>query len=334
MSLSKKDFHVGDLVIKDEYDVIDSNATVIDAAKKMKKLGIPDLVVVEKETDKVLGVIADFDIVQNIVAEGKDPKTESVKSVMYIITPASLETTVKEAFGRMRDLKVEIIPVIDDDKLVGVCSIQDCWSYIPDKKKDEVGFIKVKNPDIAEFWFGTVCALIAFLFGVLFPLIGIVGYFSADSVNLANFLGIANVRGGQLTFFLFDARGGDFIIPYLNLVTRNGPLWILIAIISYIVVFLGIFSLFQIIYTGISDVRDVKLKKPYRIKIPMIFILAILLQWIGLIGAFTLLTPPDYVTIDIQGLIFSISSMVLMIAAISREHVFRQEETPSLKKEG
>ena len=333
MSLSKE-YQVKDLVIKDEYDTIDSNATIIEAAKKMKKLGIPDLVVVEKGTNKVLGVIADFDIVQNIVAEGKDPKTESVKSVMYIIKPANLETTVKEAFGRMRDLNVQIIPVIDNDKLVGVCSIQDCWSYIPDQKKDEIGFISVKNPNTAEFWFGTACALIAFLFGVIFPLIGVIGYFSADSENLTNFLGIANVRGGQLTFFLFDARGGDFIVQYLNLVARNGPIWILIPILSYIILFLGIFSLFQIIYTGITEARGIKLKKRYQINIPLIFIIAIVLQWIVFLGAFMLLLPPDFVTINIQGLIFSISSIVLMIAAMRREYVFRQEETPSLKKEG
>ena len=60
-----KEYLVKDLVIDDEYDTIDADAKVIDAAKKMKKLGIPDLVVVEKGSNKVLGVVADFDIVEN-----------------------------------------------------------------------------------------------------------------------------------------------------------------------------------------------------------------------------------------------------------------------------
>ena len=66
MALTKNEFFVKDLVIDDEYGIIDSKATIQEAAKKMKELGVPDLVVVDNE--KVLGVIADIDIVQNIVA--------------------------------------------------------------------------------------------------------------------------------------------------------------------------------------------------------------------------------------------------------------------------
>jgi CBS domain-containing protein len=40
----------------------------------MKELGVPDLVVVEGEAKKVLGVIADFDIIQDVIAEGKYSK--------------------------------------------------------------------------------------------------------------------------------------------------------------------------------------------------------------------------------------------------------------------
>ena len=81
--MALKEYFVRDLVIDDEYGIIDSNATIQDAAKKMKELGVPDLVVVEIENQKVLGVIADFDIVQNTVAEGKDVKTEILGN--YII---------------------------------------------------------------------------------------------------------------------------------------------------------------------------------------------------------------------------------------------------------
>ena len=133
MALSKKEFFVRDLIINDEYGIIDSKATIEEAAKKMKELAVPDLVVVEGEAQKVLGVIADFDIVQNVVAEGKDSKSEKVISTMYKITPVNLNTPVSEAFARMRDLQVNVVPVVEDEKLIGVCTIQDCWSYIPDK---------------------------------------------------------------------------------------------------------------------------------------------------------------------------------------------------------
>lgn len=81
MSLTKKEYYVRDLVIDDEYGVIESTATVQDAAKKMKELGVPDLVVIEGE--KILGVIADFDIIQNVVAKGSDSKIEKVIFYVY-----------------------------------------------------------------------------------------------------------------------------------------------------------------------------------------------------------------------------------------------------------
>jgi len=336
MSFTTKEYFVKDLVIDDEYATIDSESKVIDAAKKMKELGIPDLVVVEKKTEKVLGVVADFDIVQKIVAEGKDPKTESVKTAMYIITPVNLETNVKEAFARMRDLKVDIVPVLEDGKLVGVCSIQDCWSYIPDKKeeRDMKGFIAIKDTKIAEFWFGTICAIIAFVLGILLPLIGTIGYFSSDTANLTNLLGVPSARGGRVSFYLFDARGGDFIISYFDLATKNGWVWVMIALFSYFIIILGIISLFLIIYTAISDARNVEIKSLYRVNIPLIFVACLIFQWILFSGAFSQLTPPDFVMVDIPGLIFSIISMVLMVAAVFRDYMFREEELPGSTKEG
>ena len=176
MALTKKEYFVKDLVIDDEYGVIDSNATIQEAAKKMKEIGVPDLVVIEEKTQEVLGVIADFDIVKNDVAEGTDTKTVKVLSTMYKISPVTLETPVTEAFNRMRDLHVNVIPVIKDKKLVGVCTIQDCWSYIPDQTVDEVGLIPVRNTKVAEFWFASVCVILGFTLGIILPLAGIFGF--------------------------------------------------------------------------------------------------------------------------------------------------------------
>ena len=161
MGLSTKEYFVKDLVIDDEYDTITTKATVEDAAKKMKQLGIPDLVVVEEGTEQVIGVIGDFDIVQNTIAEGLDPKSTNVTSAMYKISPVSLDTPVTEAFTRMRDLQVNVVPVVENNKLIGVCSIQDCWSFIPDKEVDKVGLFPVANTRYVQFLFTAVCSILA-----------------------------------------------------------------------------------------------------------------------------------------------------------------------------
>ncbi len=249
LGLSKKEYFIKDLVIDDEYGVIDSKATIQDAAKKMKELGVPDLVVIEDKSDKVLGVIADFDIIQNVVAKGSDPKEEMVISTMYKIKSVSLDDPVTEAFARMRDLNVNVVPVVENEKLVGVCTIQDCWSFIPDEDYDDIGLISVSNTRSAEFWFASGCTIIAFVLGVIFPLVGIFGFFSGNPADLLSFFGIAEIEGETVLFGLFEARGINFMVPFVNLINTNGVIWLLIVIFSVLIVIFGILALFSIIFS-------------------------------------------------------------------------------------
>ncbi|MFX0206141.1 MAG: CBS domain-containing protein [Candidatus Hodarchaeota archaeon] len=128
----RKMVRVAALTIDDEYDTIEGSRTVLDAAKKMKEVGIPDLVVMEGE--KVLGIVTDYDITTRIVAEEKDPKTTSVTEAMYTIPTVTLRTSVEEALRILQEYSAPIVPVLHADKLKGVVSVQDCWSVIPENK--------------------------------------------------------------------------------------------------------------------------------------------------------------------------------------------------------
>ena len=323
MVLTKKEFLVQDLVIDDEYAVIDSNATIQEAAMKMKESGVPDLVVVEGEEQKVLGVIADIDIVQNVVAEGKDSKSEKVITTMYKITPVSLSTTVVEAFTKMRDLNVNVVPVVESKKLVGVCSIQDCWSYIPDQNVDEIGLIPVRNTRVAEFWFASVCAILAFTLGVLLPLVGVFGFFIGDQADLLSLLGIGLIGGGKVTFNLFEARGIGLIVPFLEI----GPIWIVIEIFSVFLLIFGIIGLVSIIYVSFSDTKNIRTGRLVRFIIPGLIVFFMAFEWILFGIAFATATPTPIVTIDIIGLVMSILSMILILLAINRDYIFKEKET-------
>ena len=327
ISLSKKEYFVKDLVIDDEYGVIESTATIQDAAKKMKELGVPDLVVIEGETKKVLGVIADFDIVQNIVAEGKDSKEAKVITTMYKIEPVSLESPVTEAFTRMRDLQVNIVPVVEDGKLIGVSTIQDCWSYIPDEDIDEIGLIPVTNTRNAEFWFASVCSILAFVLGVILPLVGIYGFFSGNQADLLSLFGTAEIRGGRVIFGLFEARGNDFIVSFMNLININGGIWLAIVIFSLLILVFGILGLFSVIFASYSDIRNIKTGFAVRFIIPILLVVFLIIQWILFGIAFAIAVPSPPVIIDGLGLTLSIISMILIIAAIYRDYIFRQKES-------
>jgi len=324
IDLSKKEYFVKDLVIEDEYGVIESTATIQDAAKKMKELGVPDLVVVEGE--EVLGVIADIDIVQNIVAEGKDSKTEKVISTMYKIEPVSLESPVTEAFSRMRDLQVNVVPVVEDGKLKGVSTIQDCWSYIPDADVDEIGLIPVSDTRNAEFWFASCCTIVAFVLGLIFPLVGIFGFFSGNSADLLSFFGIAAIEGEFVLFGLFEARGINFLVPFVNLINTNGIIWLIIVIFSVLVVIFGILALFSIIFSSYSKARNIQTGLLVQFILPILFVVFLIINWILFGVAFAIAVPNPNVTVDGVGLTFSIISMILVIAAVYRDYFFRQKE--------
>jgi CBS domain-containing protein len=329
MALSKKEFFVKDLIIDDEYGIIDSKATIQEAAKKMKELGVPDLVVVEGEAQNVLGVIADFDIVQNIVAEGKDSKSENVISAMYKITPVSLNSPVSEAFTRMRDLNVNVVPVVEDGKLKGVCTIQDCWSYIPDKIVDEIGLIPVKNTRVAEFWFASVCALIAFTLGILLPLLGVFSYFVGDQIDLQSFLHMGPI-GGTVAFYVFEAHTSVYLIHFIDLISTNE--FILAVIVNGILMLIfGILGLISIIYASFSKIRNYETGYFVQYVIPGLAIVFMVLEWIFFGILFATAKPAVNIMIDGVGLTMSIISMLLFILAIFRDHVFREKETGEMK---
>jgi CBS domain-containing protein len=317
--MSLKIYKISDLIINDEFGVIDSKATIQDAAKKMKELGVPDLVVIKEEKQKVIGVIADFDIVQNIVSEGMDAKTEKVISAMYKIKPVTLDTPVTEAFTRMRDLNANVVPVVENEKLIGVATIQDCWSYIPDTTYDDVGLIPVRNTKVAEFWFASVCAIIAFTLGILLPLSGIFGFFTGKYSDLLSLLGMGPMAEDPTLFFtLFDIRGPGILMPFYNL---RDPIWIAIDIFSILMLVSGIIGLFSIIYTSFSDTRNLETSWIIKTVIPGIAVFFMAFEWI----LFSL------IAIDTVGLIMSILSMVLFILAINRDYIFRGTESPEAK---
>ena len=318
MTKKKPDFYVKDLVIDDQYGIIESDATVVQAAQKMKELAIPDLVVQSKETKEVLGVIADFDIVQHVVAAGKDPAKEPVTGPMYTIEPVTLQTNVIDAFERMRDLQVNVVPVVENKKLLGVVTIQDVWSYIPDENVDEIGWIPVSNPKNAEFWFASVCATIALVLGIILPLVGVVGLFTGIPERFG--------EGNLLHFFLFDAHGADFYKSYIDIAGRNGY-WILVIIWSTITLIAGILGFFALVYASFSDFQHIRTGIWVKLILPLIMIGAIVLEWVLVGIGMTVISVPGTVSINALGLIFGILSLFLIGASIKRDLIFRQSES-------
>ena len=317
-----KEYFVRDLTIDDEYDTITANKSVKDAARKMKELGIPDLVVVNEEDEKkVLGVIADFDIVTGLVAEGLSAETSKVTEIMYTIDPVTKETPVSTAFTRMRDLDVSIIPVLEKDELIGVATITDCWGFLPEKYEDQRGIIAVSNPRFANYSFTLLMTLLYFCCGILAPLAGVSGFLKAP---------IAGFPGEEAIYYLFEARGGSgFWLRYFNVPGDFSLVWIGVFIYGIIFLLLGIFSAFAVFHWANADYNHVKLTRNWQSIGFIVGIANLLIVWVvffllSMIGA---LRVSATITFDIVGLFLSGLAIIFLVAAVSRDIFFR-ESTP------
>jgi CBS domain-containing protein len=313
--LSKdKEFLVQDLTIDDEYDTISANASVQEAAKKMKENGIPDLVVLD-DNNMYQGVIADFDIVTNMVAEGLSSESK-VTEIMYTIEPVTKSTTVSDAFARMRDLDVSVVPVVEKDAIIGVATITDCWGFLPEKYEDQKGLIAISNPRFANYSFTVFMSVLYLFFGIFAPLIGIVGYLKAP---------IASQGGFTATYYLFEARGASFWIRYIDIQGQFGLMWLLISLYGVIFIILGLVSVYAIFQWAYADYKMIKLSRNWQAIGTLVGLLAIVLEWMFFVSFILMdVLRVSNEQIDFIGLFFSILAIICLLAAVSRDYVFRE----------
>ena len=107
-----------------EVAIIGEEATVMEAAKIMSDRRIGSLVVSRRE--KVVGIFTERDVLNRVVARHLDPLNTIVKDVMT--TPvACCQSTTKLAECRsvMTEKRIRHLPVVDENRLVGMISSGD-----------------------------------------------------------------------------------------------------------------------------------------------------------------------------------------------------------------
>ena len=109
---------------------IEPNATVREAAKIMTKYRIGSLLVMEDE--KLLGIVTELDILWKVVAEGRDPETTLVNEIMSKeIVTIKPDQTLEEAAQIMVEKRIKKLPVVENDKVVGIITATDLISIQP-----------------------------------------------------------------------------------------------------------------------------------------------------------------------------------------------------------
>ncbi|MBX3362966.1 MAG: CBS domain-containing protein [Phycisphaeraceae bacterium] len=99
---------------------------VLDAVKVMNDHRIGSVIVVDRQTGKMAGIFTERDLLTRVVAEGRSPEQTTVNDVMTKrVVCCSRDTNADELRAVIREKHVRHIPVVDDEKPVGMVSIGD-----------------------------------------------------------------------------------------------------------------------------------------------------------------------------------------------------------------
>ena len=84
-------------------------------------------------------MITDRDIVLRVVAAGRDPAATTVADVATRnVSPAYPDESLDEALQQMAHRQVRRLPVIEDDRVVGILAQADVAQEVKDKKAGQL----------------------------------------------------------------------------------------------------------------------------------------------------------------------------------------------------
>jgi CBS domain-containing protein len=114
-------------------EVVNGNASLKEAAAKMKKLDVGLIPVCDG--DRLKGLLTDRDITIRATADGRDPSKTKVNEVMSTDIAYCLEDqAVDEAVILMEARQIRRLPILNQDKqLVGIVSLADIAVHVGDR---------------------------------------------------------------------------------------------------------------------------------------------------------------------------------------------------------
>lgn len=143
---------VKDLLAHKGRDVITirPDATVYEAIEKMVDANVGSIVVVHPPEStngdapmRLAGIFTERDYLRRIALEGRTSPTTRVDEVMtsdvFVVNPLS---TVNECMSLMTEAKCRHLPVVDDDRLIGIVSIGDCVREVSRAAQAEVAHLQ------------------------------------------------------------------------------------------------------------------------------------------------------------------------------------------------
>jgi len=104
--------------------IVDGDDNVLKALEVMAEANISAVMVTEN--DKIVGIFTERDYSRKCELKGLSAKTASVRDLMTEkMFTVSLDTTIDQCMGLMTQHHIRPLPVIENDKMVGMVSMRD-----------------------------------------------------------------------------------------------------------------------------------------------------------------------------------------------------------------
>ncbi|MEQ8523439.1 CBS domain-containing protein [Gracilimonas sp.] len=117
------------------------DSTVYEAIAKMAEFNIGALLVMEDS--KLEGIISERDYRNKVILEGRTSKTTKVQKIMTKnVIRVEPTDTVNLCMQLMTEKKIRHLPVVDNEKVVGVISIGDVVKTVIANQKSEIDSLR------------------------------------------------------------------------------------------------------------------------------------------------------------------------------------------------
>ncbi|WP_406317145.1 CBS domain-containing protein [Streptosporangium sp. NBC_01639] len=110
---------------------IEAHETLDRAAQLMRELKVGALPICGSD-DRLKGIITDRDIVVKCVAAGKDPSQVTAGEMATGLVWVPSNATVSEVLAKMEEHQIKRLPVIENNRIIGMISEADLARHLPD----------------------------------------------------------------------------------------------------------------------------------------------------------------------------------------------------------